>query len=76
MPHVIVKMSSGRTDEKKQQVADAVSKAVAASLDLNEESISVAIQDVAASDWLDKVYRPDIEAKMDQIYRMSNYKPR
>ena len=61
MPHVIVKMQSGRTEEQKQKLAEAVTKAVMAITGNGEDSISVSIEDFAASDWAEKVYKPDIE---------------
>jgi 4-oxalocrotonate tautomerase len=62
MPHVIVRMQSGRTEEQKQKLAEAVTKAVMAITGNGEDSISVSIEDFAPSDWAEKVYKPDIES--------------
>ena len=40
-----------------------------------EESISVAIEDVAPSDWTGTVYKPDIVAKRDTLYKKPGYGP-
>jgi 4-oxalocrotonate tautomerase len=59
MPHVLVKLYAGRTDLQKAKLAEAVTKAVMTTLKLEEESISVAIEDVAPAQWTEKVYKPD-----------------
>ena len=35
----------------------------------------VAIEEVRPSDWLEKVYRPDIEPQMDKLYKKPGYGP-
>lgn len=50
MPHIIVKLHSGRSEELKQKLAEAVTKAVMATTGNGEESVSVSIEDVAPSD--------------------------
>ncbi len=42
-------------------------------LDLGEESISVALEEVAAEDWAEKVYKPDIVRKPEQLYKKPGY---
>lgn len=75
MPHVIVKMHSGRTEEQKQKLAEAVTKAVMSSTGNGEDSISVSIEDFAPSDWTEKVYKPDIENGSGKLYKRPGYGP-
>ena len=75
MPHVIVKMYSGRTEEQKKELAEAVAKAVMASTGNGEESISVSVEEIAPSDWTDKVYKPDIENGPGKLYKRPGYGP-
>ena len=75
MPHIIVKMFEGRSDEVKQQLAEALTKTLIDTIGSTEKSISVAIEDVAPSDWGAKVYRPDIAAKLDTIFKAPGYDP-
>lgn len=75
MPHVIVKMYSGRSQEQKARLAQQISKAVMATLNSSEEAVSVAIEDVEPKDWLEKVYNPDILGKPDKIYKKPGYSP-
>ena len=75
MPHVIVKMYSGRTEEQKKKLAEEVAKAVMASTGNSEESISVSVEDIAPSDWTDRVYKPDIENGPGKLYKRPGYGP-
>jgi 4-oxalocrotonate tautomerase len=70
MPHVIVKLWPGKTEEQKQALTDEVAKAVIATLNCRAEAVSVGIEEVASQDWAEKVSKPDIAAKRDTIYRM------
>jgi 4-oxalocrotonate tautomerase len=75
MPHVIVKMYAGRSEEQKQTLAQAMTKAVIAVTGNGEDSVSVSIEDVAPSDWTEKVYTPDIENGPGKLYKRPGYGP-
>ena len=75
MPHIIVKLYSGRSEKQKSGIAEAITKAIMASTGNGEGSISVAIEDVAPSDWAEQVYKPDILAKPDTLYKKPGYNP-
>jgi 4-oxalocrotonate tautomerase len=75
MPHVVVKMLSGRSDQLKAKLADEITKAVTSTLKLGEESVSVGIEDVEQKDWTGQVYNPDIIGKPATIYKKPGYKP-
>jgi 4-oxalocrotonate tautomerase len=75
MPHVIVKLYSGRSDQQKAALADAVTKAVTATLSYGEESVSVAIEDVSPERWVEDVYKPDILGNIDNLYKKPGYDP-
>jgi 4-oxalocrotonate tautomerase len=76
MPHVIVKLYSGKSGQQKQALAQAVTEAVMSALTYGEQSISVGIEDVEPKDWTERVYKPDILAKPDTIYKKPGYAPR
>src|SRR5271166_1760130 len=63
MPHVVVKLASGRSEQQKAKIAEEVTKAVMATANVAEESVSVSIEDVERSEWVEKVYKPDIIGK-------------
>jgi 4-oxalocrotonate tautomerase len=41
----------------------------------SDKSISVAIEEVAADEWVEKVYEPDIAANWNALYKKPGYKP-
>jgi 4-oxalocrotonate tautomerase len=75
MPHVTVKLASGRSDHQKARITDEVAKAVMAEAQCAEASVSVAIEDVEAADWAEKVYKPDILGKWANLYKQPGYNP-
>jgi 4-oxalocrotonate tautomerase len=75
MPHVIVKMLPGRTNEQKKQLAAAITKAVMNITGNEEQAVSVSIEDVGQNDWREKVYKPDIAANWDKLYKEPGYNP-
>jgi 4-oxalocrotonate tautomerase len=74
MPHVIVKLWPGKSEQQKQQLADAIVQDVIDVLNYGEESVSVAIEEVTSNDWAEKVYRPDIVDRSDTLYKQPGYK--
>jgi 4-oxalocrotonate tautomerase len=75
MPHVIVKLWPGKSEEQKQRLADAITKDVMRVFDYGEESVSVAMEEVSSRDWTEKVYKPDIKDKWDKVYKKPGYNP-
>jgi 4-oxalocrotonate tautomerase len=60
MPHVIVKLWPGKSEEQKTRLAERITDDVMAVLNYGEDSVSVAMEEVQPKDWAEKVYRPDI----------------
>ena len=75
MPHVIVKLRSGKSDKQKTRLAEEITKAVMTTLNYGEESVSVAIEDVEPKDWAETVYKPDILGRPEKIYKQPGYDP-
>jgi 4-oxalocrotonate tautomerase len=75
MPHVIVKLQAGRSEQQKAKLAEAVTRAVMTGANCAADAVSVAIEDVAAGDWVDAVYKPDIVGKPDTLYKKPGYDP-
>jgi 4-oxalocrotonate tautomerase len=75
MPHVTVKMWPGKSERQKARMAEAVTKAVMASLGYGEESVSVSVEEVAPGDWTEKVYKPDILGGPGKLYKKPGYGP-
>lgn len=75
MPHVIVKMFAGRSDEEKKRLSDALTLAMINALGASERSISVAIEDVDPQEWTEKVYNTDILSRPELIFKSPGYEP-
>ena len=73
MPHVIVKLWPGKSEQQKTQLAEAITKDVMAILHYGEESVSIAMEEVQSQDWAEKVYKPDIQNKWDRLYKKPGY---
>ena len=73
MPHVDIKCFSGRTDEQKKECAERVAEVVAETLGCKLTSISVAIKDVPADEWKEKVWDVDIIPDEEYLYKKPGY---
>lgn len=75
MPHVIVKLYPGRSEQQKKRLAEEIVKDVVAIAKCEEKSVSVAIEEIKPEDWAEKVYRPDVLDKEKTLYRKPGYNP-
>ena len=75
MPHVTVKLWPGPSEQQKARLAEAITRDVMDILDLGEESVSVAVEEVTPEDWAEKVYEPEILGKPEQLYKKPGYDP-
>lgn len=73
MPHVIVKLWPGKSEEQKVRLADAITRAVTSTLNYGEESVSVAFEEIGPENWAEQVYVPDIVNKADTLYKKPGY---
>jgi 4-oxalocrotonate tautomerase len=73
MPHVIVKLWPGKSEEQKSRLAEAIAQVVMDVLNYGDESVSVAFEEISAKDWKDKVYKPDILSQPEKLYKKPGY---
>ena len=73
MPHVIVKLWPGKSEQQKARLAQAIAKDVMDILHYGEESVSVAMEEVKSQDWKEKVYKPDIQKNWDKLCKQPGY---
>ena len=71
--HVIVKLWPGKSEQQKRRLAAAIAKDVSTVLNYGDESVSVAVEEVTADEWSEKVYRPDIVEKAATLYKKPGY---
>jgi len=73
MPHVIVKLWPGKSEQQKRRLAEAITKDVMEILNYGEESVSVAMEEVSSKDWAEKVYKNDIVNHSGKLYKKPGY---
>ena len=75
MPHVIVKLFPGRSEEQKIKLADEIVKDVVAIAQCDEKSVSVSFEEIEKENWAEKVYKPDILNGKGRLYKEAGYNP-
>jgi len=75
MPHIIVKLYPGRSEEQKIDLVNAIVKNVVEIAKCEEESVSIAVEEVQREEWAEKVYKPDILEKQKILYKKPGYNP-
>ena len=75
MPHVIVKLYPGKSEQQKTQLAEEIVKDVIAILKCEEKVVSVAFEEIKPEAWTEEVYRPDILDKREKLYKKPGYNP-
>ena len=73
MPHVIVKLWPGKSEQQKTRLAEEITRDVMSVLNYGDEAVSVAIEEVKPEDWAERVYKPDIVNNAERIYKKPGY---
>jgi 4-oxalocrotonate tautomerase len=73
MPHVIVKLWPGKSEQQKKRLAEAIARDVMSVLNYGEESVSVAMEEIEPQEWADRVYRADILGHPEKLYKKPGY---
>lgn len=73
MPHVVVKMYPGRTQEQKEKLSERITQALIETIGCEEKSISISVEEVKPEDWDRLVYQPEILGKADTLLKKPGY---
>jgi 4-oxalocrotonate tautomerase len=73
MPHVTVKLWQGESEQQKRRLAEAITRDVMNILHYGEESVLGAMEEMRPSEWLEKVYRPEVKNNLDKLYKKLGY---
>ena len=76
MPHVVVKLWPGKSEEQKTQLTEAIVREVTGILGSGPQSVSVGFEEVPSQDWTEQVFEPDILNKWDTLTKEPGYGPR
>ena len=75
MPHVIIKLYPGRSEQQKMQLTEEIVKDIVTIAQCKEKSVSVAIEEIKPEEWAEKVYKPDIMNNQQRLYKKPEYNP-
>lgn len=75
MPHVVVKLYAGKTEQQKSELATKIAEALMSTLGSSDASISVGIEEFDPKQWKDAVFTPDIAGKASTLYKKPGYEP-
>jgi 4-oxalocrotonate tautomerase len=75
MPHVIIKLWPGRSEEQKMELANRISNTLKETINVSEDSISIAFEEIPKEVWVKEVYNPDIIDKESLLYIKPGYTP-
>ena len=75
MPHVVVKLAPGSSEEQKNHLAETIVQNLISILGKEEKNISVALEEIDPKDWTEKVYLPEIQGKWQMLYKKPGYNP-
>jgi 4-oxalocrotonate tautomerase len=73
MPHVVIKMYPGTTEEQKIKLAEEITKVFMNVANKPESSVSIAIEEIAKNDWMKKVYDTEISPNLEKLYKKPGY---
>ena len=73
MPHVIVKLWPGKSEQEQTRLAEAITTNVTDVLGYGPEAVSVALEEFTSQNWKQRVFLPDIVAKAEQLYKKPGY---
>lgn len=76
MPHIIIKLYPGKSEEQKKNLVKDITTAVSKNLDSDESAISIAIEEVQKENWVKEVYKKDIIDNRENLYKEPGYKPK
>jgi 4-oxalocrotonate tautomerase len=76
MPHIVVKLWPGKSDEQKARLTEAIVRDVTSILGSGEASVSVGFEEISSDDWMEQVFEPDILDKWDMLTKEPGYGPR
>ena len=73
MPHVIVKLWPGKSEQQKRRLAEAITRDVMDVLDYGEESVSVAMEEVTAAGLGGEGLQARHREQAGQLYKKPGY---
>ena len=57
------------------ELTEAIRQSLLTIFKSTDESISIAFEEIDPKNWIEAVYKPDIESKLDKLYKEPGYNP-
>ncbi len=73
MPHIVVKMYPGVSEENKLKLAKIITEGVMETTGKPELAISVDIVEIKEESWMEDVYNAEIVPNLDRLYKKPGY---
>lgn len=73
MPHVKIKLYQTGSEEIKTKLAEEITKVIMTVANKPEAAISIDIEEVEESVWMEEVYAKDIKPNIDKLYKKPSY---
>lgn len=73
MPHVSIKCYPGKTVEEKERLAKKILDDIVEVFEVEEDGVSISIQDVEKEKWEKEVWEKEIIGKEDILYKKPGY---
>ena len=73
MPHVVVKLYPGSSEEQKSKLSEEITKVIMNITNKPEAAVSVAIEEVNENEWMEKVYDAEIRPNLEKLYKKPGY---
>ena len=73
MPHVIIKLLPGRTEEQKLEISKRITDVLVEVAITKPGNVSVAFEDVSGEDWTEQVTIPFLHGKSETICKWPDH---
>lgn len=75
MPHVVIKLYAGKTEQQKAALSQAVVDSLVNTIACNDNDVSLSFEEYSPEEWPEKVFRPDILECDETLYLQPGYNP-
>ncbi|HWQ51288.1 MAG TPA: 4-oxalocrotonate tautomerase family protein [Terriglobales bacterium] len=75
MPHVVIKLVEGRTEEQKREIIRRITDVLVEVAGTVPGNVSVAFEDIKSCDWNEQVSLPCIYGRRETVLKWPDYLP-
>ncbi len=75
MPHIIVKLYAGSSEEQKTELTKKIIGSVVETTECSTDAVSIAFEEFKPEEWAENVYKKDILNGPGKLYKTPGYDP-